>query len=1068
MPDGKVQLPENAFDFDWISAQGNLIVDNAPPQVQRHIKRMEQQTQETIQREAEKAAKEQKAFRKEKEKELKNQHSEKYSELEGKHNTLTADHDRLKQQAETEKKALEDRVNELDVQRQRLEFENTANQRQILDLKLQIDMHTESFNQLDVTYQKLVTGELEHEKQLEADKIAYAELERRREQDIQELTQKYNDLNAQFNKERAEMTQGLQQRFVDETGKFTEEGNKLLFGFVSQAQSEVLRYIQDNQRLQQELMKYQQQDGNIVNEHRIATEKLARLEADLLQKSQQLSEIETAIPDYLAAPNAIDAPAPPLQTRIKQIVDDRNQYKERLENGQFQRGNDDQARIKQLEAQISTLQAQALQQIAKIEQERNAAIAQAKIDAEEKANLKAQAQIDAAKLETKQKEGEMAIEKRSAEDLQKRLDRITKESNEDIERATQRLDFQIQALKSENDVLRKIHEKPNGSQEAAEVTNRVDSMRLQGQLASKETELSTLKDQLNVKTQEAAEYQKEIMDFYKQAVEADRRLQQKSAEFDTLNGMYADMMRQMSTITQDSAKSHSALSENSELKSQIQLYEKQLQQTKQEHANLQVLYNKLLEAQKLSGTTFQQANMEVITLRDKLQQATDQYSTLKAQYDRMVEYQSQYQSQLQQTPAGPTSQPQFAPPVTAQAPDLNPNVVMNRSTMPDMQASTAEEENMEKENAQEADEFMKDKGQGLRQSAKEKLAGLNLGDKIADLLPDKQKVPSRIKEFYQQVPNTSLLQQENIHAFDIMTDKTGDNMQNIEKAFEDLKPVFEDIANRSSSLQDYTDIVKAQDVTNNLAANLTALINLDPGDNDKIGQGPSQRNIGILKLNSNSITRELVYSSLLSGKQQSVEVAVKENKHLDNVLNVMTTNFDSGKVSKQLKQKGVSVLDTDDNEVSTFIQYRNAIKYAVLSEEKQEDQNVDDLLLKDALYLYVFKEYPGHEDIKSKLNEPAYQQWVANVESMAKSKPKLVRAYEDELKLDIERQHASYFLGGLAKYPLAKKGWANLTNNERYAAISAMKLDLLFQVDANEILEDEEDEYEDAEEGGEE
>lgn len=1068
MPDGKVQLPENAFDFDWISAQGNLIVDNAPPQVQRHIKRMEQQTQETIQREAEKAVKEQTAFRKEKEKMLKTQHYEKYSELEGKHNTLTAEHDRLKQQAETEKKAAEDKINELEAQRQRLEIENIAKQRQIQDLKLEVDMHKDAFNQLDETYKKLVTGELQWEQQLEADRIAYAELERRREQDIQEVTQKYNDLNAQFIKERAEMTQGLQERFVDAAGKFTDEGNRALIGYATQAQSEVLRYIQENQRLQQELMKYQQQDGSIVKEHQMAQQRLAQIEADLLQKSQQLSEIETVIPDFFSTPNTMNAAVPPLHTRIKQIVDDRDNYRERLEKKQLQRGNDDQARITQLEAAISNVRAQALQEIAKIEQERNAAIAQAKIDAEEKANLKAQAQINAAKLETKQKEGEMAIEKRYAEDLQKRLERITKESKEDIDRATQRLDFQIQALKSENDVLRKIQDKPNGSQEAAEVTNRVDSVRLQGQLASKETELSSLRDQLNVKTQEVAKYQKEITDFYNQAVEADKRLQQKSAEFDTLNHRYANMMRQMSTITQDSANYHTAHAENSQLKSQIQSYEKQLQQTKQEHANLQDLYDKLLEAQKQSGTTYQQANMEVIKLQAKLQQVTDQYNILKAQHDQMVDYQSQYQSQLQQTPAEPASQPQFVPPVTSQAPDLNPNVSFNRTQMPDMQASAAEEETMENANTKEADEFMKDKGQGLKQSAKEKLAGLNLGDKIADLLPDKEKIPSKLKEYYQQVPNSNLLQQEKIHAFDINTDKTEVNMQNIEKAFEDLKPVFEDIANRSSSLQDYTDIVKAQDVTNNLAANLTALINLDPGDNDKIGQGPSQHNVGILKMNSNNITRELVYSSLLSGKQQSVEAAVKENKHLDNVLNVMTTNFDSGKVSKQLKQIGVSVLDTDDNEASTFIQYRNAIKYAVLSKEKGENQNVDDLLLKDALYLYVFKEYPGHEDIKSKLNEPAYQQWVANAGSMAQSKPELAIVYENELKLDIERQHASYFLGGLAKFPLAKKGWANLTNNERYAAISAMKLDLLFQVDANEILEDEEEEYKDAEEGEEE
>ena len=1068
MPDGKVQLPENAFDFDWISAQGNLIVDNAPPQVQRHIKRMEQQTQETIQREAEKAVKEQMAFRKEKEKVLKTQHSEKYSELEGKYNTLTADHDRLKQQAETEKKAAEDKVNELEVQRQRLEIENTAKQRQIQELQLEVDMHKDAFNELDETHQKLLTGELQWEQQLQADKIAYAELEKRREKDIQELTQKYNDLNAQFIKERAEMTQGLQQRFVDEAGKFTEEGNKTLLGYVSQAQNEVLRYIQDNQRLQQELIKYQQQDGSIVKEHQMAQQRLAQIEAELLQKSQQLSEVETVIPDFLSAPNAMNASAPPLHTRIKQIVDDRDNYRERLEKEQLQRGNDDQARINQLEAAISNVKAQALQEIAKIEQERNAAIAQAKIDAEEKANLKAQAQIDAAKLETKQKEGEMAIEKRNAEDLQRRLDRITKESKEDIERATQRLDFQIQALKSENDVLRKIQEKPNGSQEAAEVTNRVDSVRLQGQLASKETELSTLKDQLNVKTQEAAKYQKEIMDFYKQAVEADQRLQQKSAEFDTLNDMYANMMRQMSTITQDSANYHAAHAENSQLKSQIQSYEKQLTESKQEHANLQALYDKLLEAQRQSGTTYQQANLEVIKLQARLQQVTDQYNTLKAQHDQMVEYQSQYQSQLQQTPAEPTSQPQFAPPVTAQAPDLNPNVVMNRSTMPDMQASTAEEENMEKANAEEADKFMKDIGQGLKQSAKEKLAGLNLGDKIADLLPDKEKIPSKLKEYYQQVPKSNLLQQEKIHAFDINTDKTEGNIENIDKAFNDIAPVFQDIANRSSSIQDYTDIVKAQDVTNNLAVNLTALINLDEGDNNKIGQGLSQQKASILKVNSNNITRELVYSSNLSGKQRSVEIAQKENKHLDGVLNTLTTNFDYTKIRTALIDRGIIVDETEDNESSTFVQYRNAIKYLVLHNEKEEKQSVDDLLLKDALYMYVFKEYPGHEDIKPKLDEEAYEKWVSNVESMYKTNKKLAQVYENELKLDIERQHASYFLGGLAKFPLAKKGWANLTNNERYAAISAMKLDLLFQVDANEILEDEEEEYEDAEEGEEE
>ena len=98
--------------------------------------------------------------------------------MEGKYNTLTAEHDRLKQQAETEKKAAEDKINELEVQRQRLEIENTANQRQILDLKLQIDMHKDAFNELDETHQKLVTGELQWEQQLEADRTAYAELEK--------------------------------------------------------------------------------------------------------------------------------------------------------------------------------------------------------------------------------------------------------------------------------------------------------------------------------------------------------------------------------------------------------------------------------------------------------------------------------------------------------------------------------------------------------------------------------------------------------------------------------------------------------------------------------------------------------------------------------------------------------------------------------------------------------------------------------------------------------------------------------------------------------------------------
>jgi hypothetical protein len=145
-------------------------------------------------------------------------------------------------------------------------------------------MHKDAFNELDVTHQKLVTGELQWEQQLEADKIAYAELQKRREQDIQELTQKYNDLNAQFIKERAEMTQGLQQRFVDEAGKFTEDGNKALLGYVSQAQNEVLRYIQDNQRLQQELIKYQQQDGSIVKEHQMAQQRLAQIEAELLNR----------------------------------------------------------------------------------------------------------------------------------------------------------------------------------------------------------------------------------------------------------------------------------------------------------------------------------------------------------------------------------------------------------------------------------------------------------------------------------------------------------------------------------------------------------------------------------------------------------------------------------------------------------------------------------------------------------------------------------------------------------------------------------------------------------------
>jgi len=559
------------------------------------------------------------------------------------------------------------------------------------------------------------------------------------------------------------------------------------------------------------------------------------------------------------------------------------------------------------------------------------------------------------------------------------------------------------------------------------------------------------------------------MDYYNQAVEADQRLQQKSAEFDTLNDTYANMLRQMSTITRDSANYHAAHAENSQLKSQIQSYEKQLIESKQEHANLQALYDKLLDAQRQSGTTYQQANLEVIKLQAKLQQVTDQYNTLKAQHDQMVEYQSQYQSQLPQTPAEPTSQPQFVPPVTSQAPDLNPNVSFNRTQMPDMQASATEEETMENANTKEADEFMKDKGQGLRQSTKEKLAGLNLGDKIADLLPNKEKVPSKLKEYYQQVPNTSLLGQAENKNLDIITDKTEGNMQNIDKAFDDLKPVFEDTANRSSSLQDYTDIFKAQDVTNNLAANLTALINLDPGDNDKIGKGPSQQKTSVLKVNSNNITRELVYSSNLSGKQRSVEIAQKENKHLDGVLNTLTTNFDYAKIRAALKDRNIRVVETEDNESSTFVQYRNAIKYLVLHNGKEENQSVDDLLLKDALYMYVFKEYPGHEDIKPKLDEEAYEQWVSNVQSMYKTNKKLAQVYENELKLDIERQHASYFLGGLAKYPLAKKGWANLTNNERYAAILAMKLDLLFQVDANEILEnEEEDEYEDAEEGEEE